>query len=106
MEEDDLVTDGACEVQVLGREEHPAAARREGRDGLAEHDDRLGVERRRRLVHEDQRRRERESRHGARLAAEAARQRAEPLPAALVEAECRHQHVGASSGPGPAAQSE
>ena len=43
MEEDDLVTHGAGEVQVLGREEHPAAARRQRRDGLAEHDDRLWV---------------------------------------------------------------
>ena len=74
MEEDDLVTDGAREVQVLGREEHAAAARREGRHCLAEDDDRLGVERRGGLVDEDERRGERESCDRACLAAETARQ--------------------------------
>ena len=89
----------AREVQVLGREQDAAASRRERRDGLAEDDDRLGVERRGRLVDEDERRRERERRDRARLPPEAAGERSEPLVAAVVEAEGRQEHVGPSGRP-------
>ena len=91
MEQHDLVAGGAREVQILGREQDAASARGECRNGLAEDDDRLRVERRRGLVDEDQRRRERERGNRTRLPPEAARERSEPLAAAVVEAECRQR---------------
>src|SRR4051812_45392115 len=49
VEQDDLGADGAGEVQILGCDEDSAAASGEGGERLAEHHDRLGVERRSRL---------------------------------------------------------
>ena len=81
VEQHDLVARGAGEVQILGREQDAASARGERRNGLAEDDDRLRVERGGRLVDEDQRRRKRERRNRARLPPQAAGERPEPLAA-------------------------
>ena len=72
MEQHDLVTDGSCEVEILRGEHDAAAPRRERRERLAENDDRLGVERRRRLVDEHERRAERERSDRAHLPPKAA----------------------------------
>ena len=72
VEQHDLVAHGACKVEILGREQDAAPAGGERGDRLPQDDDGLRVERRGRLVDEDQRRREREAGDGARLPPEAA----------------------------------
>ena len=58
-----------------------------------------GIERRGRLVDEDQRWRQRECRNRARLPPQAAGERPEPLAAPAVEAERRHEHLRPSGRP-------
>ena len=55
VEQHDLMARGTCEVEILGREQDTAAACSKRRDGFAQHDDRLGVERGGGLIDEDER---------------------------------------------------
>ena len=98
VEQHDLVARPLREMQVLGREQNATSARGEGSNRLAEHDDRFGVERRRDLVDEDERRCERERRNDARLAAEPSGERAEAVIEAAVEAERGRDQVRAGGG--------
>ena len=80
------------EVEVLCGEEHAAPARSEGDNSLAQHDHSLRIERRGRLIDENERGRQRERRDGARLATKPARERGEPLIEATPEPKgCRKQ---------------
>jgi len=99
VEQHDLVARCTREVEILGREQDATPACGKRRNRLAQHDDRLGVERRCGLIDENERRCEREGCDSARLTPKAARECPEPLVEAVAEAERSGQHPGPPGGP-------